>query len=262
MMIIFLDIFGKVGFIILGLMILLWLTSLILKDSSLIDIFWGLSFVVAAWSYFGLTSGGYLGRKLLICGLVTIWGLRLSIHLLIRNWGRGEDFRYARWREQAGRDWWWQSLIKVFLLQGLLLWIISIPLLAAQMVTPTNHMTWFDWLGVLVWCIGFLFETVGDLQLAQFRSKPDHKGLVLDQGLWRYSRHPNYFGDALQWWGFYFISVAVVGIWPIISPSLMTFLLVRVSGVSLLEKSLYQDKPGYREYVQRTSAFIPLPPKK
>lgn len=249
------------GFVIAVLMTLLWLLSLKLRDASIVDIFWGTGFVIAAWIYFSLTPQGILARKLLICGLVTIWGLRLSIHLFRRNWGRGEDYRYANWRKLAGNTWLFRSLINVFLLQGGLIWLISAPLLAAQSSPTPRQLTWVDGVGAGVWAVGFFFESLGDWQLARFKADPRNWGKVLDRGLWRYTRHPNYFGDALQWWGFFLVALASGGWWTIFSPALMTFLLVRVSGVAMLERSLV-EKPGYQEYVRRTSAFFPLPPRR
>ena len=246
---------------ILALMTLLWLLSLRLKNSSIVDIFWGSGFVIAAWLYFALTPDGALPRKLLISGLVTIWGLRLSIYILIRNWGKPEDFRYQKWRKESGESWWWRSYYRVFLLQGGLLWIISAPLLAAQSSALPNQLTALDYAGVLVWLVGFYFEAAGDMQLARFKSRPENKGKVLDSGVWRYTRHPNYFGDSAQWWGYYLIAAAAGGWWTIFSPVIMTLFLLRVSGVALLEKTL-EKRPGYKEYIERTSAFVPWFPRR
>lgn len=245
----------------LGLMTVLWLVSLRIKNSSIVDIFWGTGFVIAAWLFFALTPQGYLPRKLLIAGLVTIWGLRLSIHIFRRNFGKPEDFRYQKWRQEAGRKWWWQSYLRVFLLQGLLLWIISAPLLAAQNGSAPDRLSVLDWMGLLVWLVGFFFEALGDYQLARFRANPQNNGKVLNTGVWRYTRHPNYFGDSAQWWGYFLIAAAAGGLWTIFSPILMTTLLLRVSGVTLLEKSL-ESRPGYKEYVETTSAFVPWFPRK
>jgi steroid 5-alpha reductase family enzyme len=247
--------------VILALMTLLWLVSLRLKNSSIVDIFWGTGFVIAGWVYFALTPDGYLPRKLLISLLATVWGLRLSIYIFRRNWGKPEDYRYRKWREEAGDTWWWFSFFKVFLLQGALMWIISIPLLAAQYRALPPHLTPIDFLGLAVWLVGFYFEAVGDYQLSRFKSRPENKGKVMDRGVWRYTRHPNYFGDSAQWWGYYLIAAAAGGWWTIYSPVLMTLLLLRVSGVALLEKAL-ETRPGYKEYIQRTSAFIPWLPRK
>lgn len=255
-------IYSTLGLIILGLMTLLWLLSLALKDSSIVDIFWGMGFVITTWVVFLFTPDGFLTRKLLLSTLVTIWGLRLSLYILARNWGKPEDFRYQVWRRESGAAWWWRSLFKVFLLQGLILWIVAAPLLAAQISAQPNRLTWLDFAAMLVWGIGFFFEALGDWQLARFKANSANKGKVLQTGLWRYTRHPNYFGDAAQWWAFYLVSLAAGAWWTIFSPVVMTTLLLRVSGVKLLEKILKKEKPGYREYIETTSEFIPWFPRK
>jgi steroid 5-alpha reductase family enzyme len=257
-----LSIYGTGALIILGMMAALWLLSIYLKDASIVDIFWGTGFVITAWVYFYLTPDGLMARKILIALLATIWGLRLSIYILIRNWGHGEDFRYQKWRAESGRNWWWFSFFKVFALQGFLMWVISIPLLAAQISPIPASLIWLDYLGLVVWGIGFFFEAVGDWQLSRFKSNPANKGKLLSVGVWRYTRHPNYFGDAAQWWGFYLIAAAAGGFWAIFSPIIMTLLLHNVSGVAMLEKTLKDTKPGYQEYVESTNAFIPWFPKK
>ncbi|MCE5257817.1 MAG: DUF1295 domain-containing protein [Chloroflexi bacterium] len=246
---------------IFSLMVLLWLISLRLRNASIVDVFWGAGFVVAAWLYFALSPEGYIVRKLLAAGLVTIWGMRLTLHILRRNWGKPEDFRYQKWRREAGDTWWWRSLFKVFLLQGLLMGIISAPLLAVQVFSAPDYLTIFDYLGLALWALGFFFEAVGDCQLSRFKALPENKGKTMDRGLWRYTRHPNYFGDATQWWGYYMLSLAAGGWWSIFSPLLMTFMLRRVSGVALLEKTMV-TRPGYIEYVARTNAFIPWFPRR
>ena len=257
----FLSIYLTAGLVILALMTLLWLVSLALKNSSIVDIFWGTGFVITNWVYFALTPDGFPLRKWLIGILVTIWGLRLALYILWRNWGKPEDFRYQVWRKEAGSNWWWQSFFRVFLLQGVLMWIISAPLLAAQLGEKPVHLILFDVLGVVVWAIGFFFESACDLQLARFKANPANKGKVMDQGVWRFTRHPNYFGDSAQWWGYYLISAFAGGWWTIFSPILMTLFLLRVSGVALLEKTL-ETRPGYKEYIEKTSAFIPWFPRK
>jgi steroid 5-alpha reductase family enzyme len=246
--------------VVLVCMTALWLISLALKNSSIVDIFWGTGFAILAWVYFALSPDGYLPRRLLTGILVTAWGLRLSIHVLLRNWNKGEDFRYRKWREENGPRWWWRSFFQVFLLQGILMWVISAPLLTAQSGPLPDRLTLIDAAGVLLWAVGFFFESVGDAQLARFKADPVHKGKVLDSGVWRYTRHPNYFGDAAQWWGYYLIAAAAGGWWTFFSPVIMTLLLLRVSGVALLEKTL-ETRPGYKEYAERTSAFVPWPPK-
>ena len=257
----FLEIYGLGLAAILALMIVLWLVSLALKNSSIVDIFWGPGFVVAAWMYYLLTPDGFSARKLLICALVTIWGLRLAIHIFLRNAGKPEDFRYQKWRQENGSSWWWRSFFKVFLLQGILLWIISIPLLAAQYSAQPARLTVFDFAGAVLWLIGFFFEAAGDAQLVRFKADPANKGKIMNSGVWRYTRHPNYFGDAAQWWGYFLIALAAGGWWTVFSPMLMTTLLLRVSGVALLEKTM-AAKPGYEEYMRKTNAFVPWLPKK
>jgi len=241
--------------------VLLWLVSLWLKNSSIVDIFWGTGFIIFAWGAFLLTPQGFITRKLLLCVLVSLWGLRLSLHLLLRNWGKPEDFRYQAWRRQAGAGWWWKSYFKVFLLQGLLLWIIAAPLLAAQVSPQPSTLTWLDILSIPVWLVGFIFEALGDWQLSRFKANPANMGRLLNTGVWRYTRHPNYFGDATQWWAFYLLALSAGGWWTIFSPLIMTGLLLRVSGVTMLERTLKDTKPGYQDYIETTSGFIPWFPR-
>ncbi|MFP4321088.1 MAG: DUF1295 domain-containing protein [Anaerolineales bacterium] len=242
-------------------MVVLWVISLVLKDSSIVDPMWGMLFVVAAFTYFLLAEQGWQTRQWLILALVTIWGVRLSAYLAWRNLGKGEDYRYQEMRANNEGIWWLRSLFQVFILQGLIAWVVSISLLAAMWGTSPEAFTIFDVLGVVLWIIGFFFEAVGDWQMARFKANPENKGKVLDTGVWRYTRHPNYFGDSAQWWGFWLIALAAGGWWTVFSPIIMTFLLVRVSGVALLEKNL-KKKDKYSDYIERTSAFIPMPPKK
>lgn len=246
--------------VIMAILVALWGLSLLLKNSSIIDPFWGTGFVILAWLYFLLVENNAT-RQWVILLLVTVWGLRLSGYLGWRNWGKGEDFRYRKWREEAGDSWWWKSLLQVFVLQGLIMWGISTPLLAAQYYTTFEEIYLLDILGVILWSVGFLFEAVGDLHLAHFKSNPANKGKVLDSGVWSYTRHPNYFGDATQWWGFYLIALSAGGFWTIYAPIIMTLLLMKVSGVVLLEKTLVESKPQYRDYIARTSAFFPRLPR-
>ncbi len=240
---------------------LLWLTSLALKNSSIIDIFWGPGFVLAGWVYFALTPDGFSTRKLLMVTLVTIWGLRLGLHIGRRNIGKPEDYRYQAWRKSNGARWWWVSFFQVFLLQGVLLWLIATPLAVAQSAPEPANLTIFDILGIIVWLVGFGFEAIGDWQLTHFKADPANKGKVMRTGLWRYTRHPNYFGDATLWWGHFLIALSVPsGFLSIFSPIIMTFMLVRVSGVAMLEQNLKKTKPEYAEYVATTNAFFPGPP--
>jgi steroid 5-alpha reductase family enzyme len=236
---------------------LLWLISLPLKDASIVDLFWGTGFVIIAWLALGLT--GTSPRGALVTGLVTLWGVRLSVYLAWRNHGRGEDVRYVAMRNRHPSTWPVRSLFQVFILQGVLMCLISAPVQVA--IASREAIGPLDCLGALVVLVGIAFETLGDLQLARFKADPKNKGAVMTHGLWRYTRHPNYFGDALVWWGLACFGIASGAWYTIASSALMTFLLVRVSGVALLESTLKQ-RPGYSEYVQSTSPFFPLPPAK
>lgn len=248
---------------VLVLMTAVWISSLVRRDASLVDRFWGSAFVVLAWVYFVVAPhGGPPGaRHWLVPALATLWGLRLSVYLTWRNWGQGEDFRYVQMRSRD-RSFAWTSLIKVFWLQAAIAWIVGLPLLQVHRTARPESLVWLDLLGVVFFAIGFLFEAVGDLQLTRFKADPANRGRVLDTGLWRYTRHPNYFGNAMIWWGFALIALATPGgWWSLIGPAVMTFFLVRISGVALLEKTLVETKPAYRDYVRRTSAFFPRPPR-
>ena len=239
----------------------LWLASLRRRDVSIVDVFWGTGFALLAL-YYTLATDGAAGRTMLLAALTIAWGGRLSLHIARRNRGKPEDPRYAAWREQAGPSFPLRSLFTVFLLQGALMWLISMPLLVGISSPVPPGLTWLDGIGVAVWTVGFLFETVGDEQLRRFKADAANRGQVLQTGLWRYTRHPNYFGDAMVWWGLFLIALSAPGaVWTVFSPALMTFLLMRVSGVTLLEKGLRASKPGYAEYVARTSPFFPWPPK-
>lgn len=257
----FLPLWLSAGFTILILMTLLWLVSLAIKNSSIVDIFWGTGFVITYWVSTWINPAELSTRGLLLGVLVTLWGLRLSIYIFVRNHGQPEDFRYAAWRSEAGQSWWWRSFFKVFLLQGIILWIVATPLVAAQTALSTP-LKCTDFTGAALWLIGFIFEAGGDLQLSRFRSNPTNKVKLLTTGLWSLTRHPNYFGDAAQWWGFWLIAFASGAWWTVFSPLLMTFLLMKVSGVAMLERTLTKTKPGYEEYIARTSEFFPWLPKK
>ena len=234
----------------------LWfLVALRLRRNDVADVAWGAGFIVLALVG-QFAAAAVSNRGILVLALVTIWGLRLSLHIGLRNQGKPEDPRYRKWREEWGRHATLRAYFQVFLLQGLLTVVILIPV-TYTLAHQSSDLTWLDALGAAVWLVGFVFESVGDLQLARFKKAPGNRGRVITSGLWKYTRHPNYFGDALQWWAFYLIALAAGGWWTVFSPLLMTTLLVRVSGVSLLEKSLAQSKPGYREYMATTSAFVP-----
>lgn len=242
---------------VLAIMLALWLLSLALRDSSIVDIAWGPIFVALAAA--GAVLGdGFVGRRVGIALLVGLWGLRLGAHIGDRNRGRGEDPRYAAWRREHGDRWWWISLFKVFLLQGVVLWTVSLPIQLAQTAPLPDHFTVWDAVGELVWAIGFLIETIADSQLRRFREDPERHG-VIDTGLWRFSRHPNYFGEAVLWWGIWLVALPVPWGWAtVISPLLITWLLRHVSGVPMAEERL-RGRPGWEEYVARTNPFVPGP---
>ena len=247
--------------VILAAQTAVWALSLRRRDAGVADVSWGLGFVLLAWIYC-LLSPALTPRSWLVAGLVTVWGARLSWHIFRRNHGRGEDPRYQAMRASHGHAFWWRSLFTVFWLQGAILWFVALPVLAAIRAARPATLTGIDGLGVLLFAVGFSFEVVGDRQLRRFRGDPANRGRVLDRGLWRYTRHPNYFGDAALWWGLYVIAAATPGGWlTVLSPALMTLLLVRVSGVTLLERSLITSKPGYRAYIARTPAFFPWFPR-
>lgn len=254
----FLQLYLLSGELVIGMMIALWLLSLVLKNSSIIDIFWGIGFVIINFVAFYLSPQTM--QQTLLTIFITIWGIRLSIHIFLRNKGKPEDFRYAQWRRENGPKWWWVSFFKVFLLQGVLMLMIAAPLLAVHARNDLQPYRVFDYIGIIIWAIGFFFESVGDYQLRKFKSNPSNKGKLLTTGLWCYTRHPNYFGDSMQWWGFYFFAAASGSWWTVFSPLLMTILLLRVSGVTLLEKTM-KTRPGYEEYIRNTNAFLPWFPK-
>jgi len=244
-------------------MTLAWVVSLIKRDASIIDVFWGLGFVLLCWLYLLLGAGPPTTRRYLLAALVTLWGVRLSLYILWRNWGQTEDYRYREMRARNPETFAWRSLVTVFWLQAALLWAISMPLLQVQRSAIPENLTWLDYVALVLFVIGFLFEAGGDWQLARFKRDPGNAGKVLDRGFWRYTRHPNYFGDAVIWWAFFlFAAVTPRSLWTVYSPILMTFFLMRVSGVALLEKRLQEVKPAYRDYVARTNAFLPWFPKR
>ena len=246
---------------ILTVLTFVWVISVRLQDASVADTCWGLGFVLLAWLYCVL-SPALTPRSWLVAALTTLWGTRLSAHIFRRNHGKGEDPRYQAMRATHGRAFWWRSLFTVFWLQGAILWFVALPVLVAVRAARPAGLTAVDALGVLVFAVGFGFEVVGDYQLERFRAVSSNRGRVLDRGLWRYTRHPNYFGDATMWWGMYAIAASTPYGWlTVLSPSLMTLLLMRVSGVTLLEDGLKASKPGYRAYIARTPAFFPWFPR-
>ncbi len=277
-----------------GLMVFMWLLSIPLKNVSIVDIGWGIGFVLVAWACFFFAQGDpdqpwearvltthffEIGpfqwhwsdhtsstAPLLLPLLVTVWGLRLAGYLAWRNIGKPEDYRYVAMREKAGASFVWSSLLRVFVLQGVVMWVVALPLQAAAAKPARHAYLILVGLGTGVWAIGLFFEAVGDWQLARFKSNPANKGRVMDRGLWRYTRHPNYFGDFCAWWGLWLVSLGIsdysVTWWTIISPAIMSFFLIKVSGVALLEKAMKKRSTEYEEYIARTHSFFPWSPRR
>lgn len=246
----------------IGLMMFsLWLLSNVLKNASIVDIAWGLGFVSVAWVSF-LVGNGSAGRGLLLASLATIWGVRLSVHLAWRNIGNGEDFRYRAMRRHHGQKFWLVSLYLVFALQGVLMWVVSLPLQLGQ-IDEKPSLGLLSIIGSVVWLVGFLFESIGDLQLAKFKANHQNEGKVMQTGLWKYTRHPNYFGDCVVWWGLAIVgSESASGRFGFIGAAVMTVLLLKISGVVFLEKTIVGRRPDYVEYQIATSTFIPRIPKR
>jgi len=249
-------------YFILALTLLVYMTiwfivSVIKKRNDIADIAWGLGFVLMAWLSFFIS--GFSFKALFVNSLVTVWGLRLAWHIYRRNLNKPEDYRYQAWRKEW-KFFYLRSYLQIYLLQGLFLFLIVLPVLFINQSQFTGFKL-LDFFGFIVWAIGFYFESIGDMQLKQFISNPANKGKTMDQGLWRYSRHPNYFGEVTQWWGIFIIALSIpLGFITIIGPLTITILILFVSGIPLLEKK-YAGRKDFEEYKKRTSIFIPLPPK-
>ncbi len=259
------SVFALIGWMVgisLAYMTAVWVMSLIVQNAGIVDSFWGPGFVLLA------VVGPYLAegwgwRSLLVLALVSVWGVRLAVHITVRNWGKGEDWRYRKWREDGPESFWWRSYFRVFILQGLLLVVVAAPVVVVARAHGPAAVTAFDIVGGAICLFGVVFEATADAQLARFKRNPANRGKVFDAGLWRTSRHPNYFGESVVWWGLFLIALSVPGgAWTAIGPVTITFLLLRVSGVRMLEKGLKNRKPGYQEYVRRTSPFVPWPPRR
>lgn len=242
--------------------LLTWIASLLRHDASLVDRVWPLCIAGAGAVYFALLPAAG-PRTLPMLLLSCLWGLRLCGFITWRNWGHGEDRRYQEIRARNAPGFAWKSIYLVFALQALLAWCVSTSLLAGMQADAP--LRWLDWVGAALALSGLVFEAIADFQLARFKADPQHQGQVMDRGLWRYSRHPNYFGECCVWWGLWLMAVSgagFAGLWSLVSPLLMTFLLLQVSGVRLLEKDIAERRPQYRDYMRRTPAFIPGPVRK
>lgn len=238
----------------------LWfLVSLIKKRNDVADVAWGLGFVLMTWTSFFL-SGDSGTRGLLVGVLVSVWGLRLAWHIHVRNKDKTEDYRYLAWRKEWGTWFYLRSYVQVYLLQGFFLFLIVLPVLLINKSAGIS-LGILDVLGVIVWVVGFYFEAMGDVQLARFIKNHANKGKLMQSGLWAYTRHPNYFGEVTQWWGLWLIALSVPNGWlGSIGPITITFLILKVSGIPMLEKKMAEN-PEFAEYKRRVSVFFPLLPR-
>lgn len=220
------------------------------KDNSLVDVAWGFGFVLlAGWGYVHSATPGYL----ILFLMVGLWGIRLTAYLLLRNVKKGEDWRYVKMKADWGKNYAWNAFTKVFMLQGGFMWIIALPIFQ----TNYNPSYFIQGFGFTLWLAGFLWEAIADWQLYLFKQQPENKGKIMTKGLWKYSRHPNYFGEIVLWWGIFIFTYSYAGLWPIIlSPITISWLLIKVSGVPMLEKK-YRDNPDYQQYKQSTNALFP-----
>lgn len=240
-------------------MLIWFLFATIKKRNDVADIAWGIGFILV--SYFSFFKNGLgFDRGLLVTILVTVWAIRLSTHIYLRNRNKSEDYRYMAWRKKWGKWFYLRSFLQVFLLQGMLMLVVVSPVIITN-IYRGNNLSLIDLIGFVVWVIGFFFEAIGDYQLSEF-IEIKKKGQILQSGLWQYSRHPNYFGEVAQWWGIGIIALSVpYGYLGLIGPLTITYLITQVSGIPLLEKK-YKDNPDFEVYKKKTSIFFPLPPKK
>lgn len=252
--------FAAAALTLIAIAVVLWLASLILRDASIVDLFWGPIIALATAVAFAASSGSGL-RKLVVLSLVVVWAARLSVYLAHRNLGHGEDRRYVAFRERFGDRFWLISLGYVFLFQAAVAWVVALPLLAVMAQAGNPGWGWLDGLGLALFFFGLTYETVADLQLARFKRGARDETAVLDSGLWRYCRHPNYFGEFVLWWGLGLFGLAADAWWSVVGPALLTFLLLRVSGVAMLERTIGNRRPAYDDYRRRTNAFIPGRPR-
>ena len=243
------------------LMVSTWIVATIRRDVSVVDIVWGLGFAVVAVCSL-VVGDGAAARRVLLAVLVGVWGLRLASYLAWRNLGHGEDRRYRKMRDARGPWFWLISLATVFGLQGLLMVVVALPVQLSAGAEDPRRLGPLAAVGAGLWLVGLVFEAGGDLQLARFKADPVNEGKVMDRGFWRYTRHPNYFGDVCVWWGIFLVAAETApGRWGVAGPILMTVFLLRVSGVSLLERDIGERRPAYAAYIERTSAFLPRPPR-
>jgi steroid 5-alpha reductase family enzyme len=248
------ELYGCAAAAVLAVVTVLWIASVAMRDASIIDAFWGPLFVAIAWVLLAVNLHTAGLTLLLVVFLVTVWGLRLAFHLAARNFGNGEDVRYRLWRAHGGELWWLKTYYRVYLLQGAIALVVATPIIAAFRVTEAPLP--INWIGVPLWLVGFVVEATADIQLTRFRNDPDNQGRVMQDGLWSYTRHPNYFGDALQWWGLGILTFSGVTWWSVIGPLAMTLVFLNISN-EVIERGLLKRRPGYADYIARTNAFFP-----
>lgn len=240
------------------LFVITFLLAVLLRNNSIVDILWGLGFIAIGLVAYSFSSGNFVAQ--LILAYVAIWGIRLATHIALRNWGRGEDFRYAQWRKDWGKTWVIRSFFQIFVVQWVLMQLVSIPIVLG-IVGVMKIAPWMMYLGMAIWLSGFFFEAVGDYQLTQFKKKRSSKGKLMTTGLWSWTRHPNYFGEATLWWGVALLAYGVSrNSYVFVGPLVIDFLLLFVSGIPMLEKK-YKGRSDWRAYAKRTSAFFPMPPR-
>lgn len=240
---------------------LIFIIAVLMKNNGIVDIAWGTGFALTALFNF-FYQPGFTIRQIIVTVLIVFWGTRLSFYIFNRNKNKPEDFRYANWRKKWGKFWLIRTYFDVFMVQGFFMFVIVSPVFILHNDSGRIGLGILEIIGILIWIIGFLFQSVGDYQMKKFKQSIDNKGKIITSGLWQYTRHPNYFGESAMWWGIFLIILRIEnGVWGIISPVVITFLLLFVSGVPLLEKK-YKDNPQFQEYAKRTSMFIPWFPKK
>ncbi|MEZ5558896.1 MAG: DUF1295 domain-containing protein [Pseudomonadales bacterium] len=254
----FLEIYGIALLTVLVIVSLLWAVSVPLRDASIIDMFWGPLFVAMVWVLLPV-SGTVTVKTYLLTLLVTVWGLRLAFHLIARNLGAGEDKRYQLWRERGGPNWWLKTYYRIYLLQGAIALAVATPIVAAHYRPDGFNL--INALGIVVWAVGFAYELLADIQLTRFKAEPGNRGRVMDQGLWALSRHPNYFGDALQWWGLGLLAVGASTWWALLGPAVMTAVFLGISN-DVLERGMKRRNPDYERYITNTPKFFPLPQRR
>ena len=253
-------VFTSAALFLLATMSCMYVVGLLAKDNSLVDIAYGPAFIIACWGAWLFADATVHLRPLLLLVLISLWGLRLGLHIGYRHRGRGEDFRYRNFREQWGATLPWRAFLQIYQLQGTVVLLIATPVLLT-IAAPGSGPRWTDFFGVLLFALGFFFEAMGDWQLLRFKRNPANRGRIIQEGLWRYSRHPNYFGEAVLWWGIFFIALgSPAGYWGLISPLTIGFLLLKVSGIPMLEAK-YSGNPEFEAYKARTSAFFPWIPR-